>query len=105
MVVFDNSQCQRSASRAIPTKKLKTHKTEGGPDKASSTTEYLKVMYLIGRLSGPDFQEGSAASMASSASDNFYKNISTTGASGEHKGSIHRDIIRHLNKTTDGPAV
>ena len=62
-------------------------------------------MYLIGRISGPEFQEGSAASVHSEASDHLVRKVSKSGNSGTHRGNTHRDIMKHMDETSDGPQV
>ena len=81
--------------------KLKTHRAGGRSTNRKSIGQYLKEMYLIGRLSAPEFQEASAASVHSSASDSLCSKISTTGKSGDHRYNCHRDIMKHLDKLTD----
>jgi hypothetical protein len=86
-----------------PPAKLKTHRY-GGRDNRSglSIGQFLKGMYLIGRISAPEFQEGSAAS---SSSDPISKKISKAGNSGAQRNTMHRDIMKVLDKATDRPQV
>ena len=88
-----------------PKVKLKTHRAGGRNTENISIGGFLKSMYLIGRLSGPEFQEGSAATVKSQASDPLVKKVSKTGNSGAHRGNTHRDIMGHLDKLSDRPQV
>lgn len=88
-----------------PPVKLKTHRAGGRNTENISIGSFLKEMYLIGRISAPEFQEGSAASVNSQADDPITKKVSRTGASGAHRGNAHRDIMVHLGKQSDRPEV
>ena len=85
--------------------KVKTPRFGGRPTEAKSIGRFLKDMYLIGRISGPEFQEGAAASIHSDATDALAKRVSKAGHTGGHRGNAHRDIMRQLNKSTDRPQV
>lgn len=85
--------------------KVKTPRYGGRNTAAKSIGCFLKDMYLIGRISGPEFQEGSAASVKSNVSDALVKKVSRAGNSGTHRGNAHRDIMNHLNKSSDRPQV
>ena len=85
--------------------KVKTHRVGGRSRETRSIGSFLKEMYLIGRISGPEFQEGSAASVHSEASDPIVKKVGKTGNSGAHRGNTHRDIMNTLSKTSDRPQV
>ena len=79
----------------------------GGRDNSqkASIGQFLKDMYLIGRLSGSEFQEGSASCANSNASDAIINKVSKAGNQGRHRGNTHRDIMRHLGKVSDRPQV
>ena len=88
-----------------PQSKVKTHRYVGRSTEVKSIGKFLKHMYLTGRISGPELQEGSAASVHSQASDAITDKMAKVGSSGNFRGNAHRDIMRSLNKSTDRPSV
>lgn len=82
--------------------KVKTHKY-GGRERTSSMGEFLKSMYLNGRMTGGEVQEGAAA--AGNHTDALCKTLAKAGNAGSHRGNCHRDIMTALDQGCDRPPV
>ena len=91
-----------------PPAKLKTHRYGGRDNRAGqSVGDFLKSMYLIGRITAPEFQEGAAASSSSSrdGSDPLSLKVGKAANAGANPNSAHRDIMKILGKRSDRPEV
>jgi len=82
--------------------KLRTF-AAGGRKRTKCVGEFLKSMYLVGRISAPEFQEGAAAGVGSGAQDDLTRDLAKAGNAGSHRGNCHRDVMQQLNKRTDKP--
>lgn len=82
--------------------KVKTHRVAGRM-KSTNTGDFLKSLYLVGRLTGGEVQEGAEA--AGSHSDALCTKLAKVGAAGAHRGNCHRDIMSILGKGCDRPEV
>ena len=82
------------ASQKIPTFKY------GGRTRAKTMGRFFASFLAIGRLTGPEVQEGAAAHFGSSSgsSDALCKNLSEPGCGGKHRGNVHRDALHHLER-------
>ena len=89
-----------------PPAKLKTHRYGGRDNRAGHNVgDFLKSLYLIGRISAPEFQEGAAADANRPGCAAFSKQIAKTGTSGHHRYNTHRDTMTILSNQSDRPPV
>ena len=67
-----------------------------GRKRARTIGEFLASMYLAGRMSAPELQEGAAAANsanAGSSSDALVADLASAGASGVHRGNAHTYVV------------
>ena len=55
-------------------------------------------MFLTGRVSGPELQEGCVTAEVSGCVDQSAESLAQAGNKGKHRGNIHRDIISKMSK-------
>ena len=75
----------------------------GGRTRSKAIGEFATSLYLIGRLSAPELQEGAAAAACASSEDDVVNNLAKAGASGEIRGNVHRDVMKKLGKRCRKP--
>ena len=66
---------------------------------------FLQNMFLAGRLSGPEVQEGCQAAESSHCRDEVVSDLVSAGASGAHRGNVHRDLLSKMGKRSNSTQV
>ncbi len=74
----------------------------GGRKRATTIGDDLTSLYLIGRMSAPELQEGAEAASASGSgarsSGDVVVDLARAGARGAQQGNMHRDVVSKLGK-------
>ena len=70
----------------------------GGRRKANTIGNFLSSMYLIGRLSAPELQEGCAAATSSSCHDTTVADLAKCARTGKYRANCSRDVISKMAK-------
>ena len=78
--------------------KARTYST-GGRVRSTSIGSFLNGMFLIGRLSAPELQEGSEAANANNNGDALTAKLGKTAKRGKFRGNCSRDILGKLCRT------
>ena len=77
----------------------------GGRKKAESIGAFMAGMFVTGRFSARDLQEGAAAASSSNSSDSFCSGLAKIGNSGRQVGNLHRDACRNLGRKSKQPPI
>ena len=85
-----------------PSTRLRTF-ASGGRKCARTLGAYFQSLYLPGRISAPEFQEGAAAGSASGSTDALVREDASVGHRGRHRGNCHRDVVSKLSMRCDKP--
>ena len=83
---------------------VRSHSTSG-QKRTASLAGFMTSMYPAGRFSAPDLQEGCTAASASGSQDGLVRDLAGSGASGAHRGNMHRDVVSKLGKRCNMPPI
>ena len=81
-----------------PSARLRTF-SSGGHKRVRTLGAYFRSLYLTGRISAPEFQEGAAAGSASGSTDALVREHRR-----RHRGNCH-DVVSKLSKRYDKPSL
>ena len=76
-----------------------------GRARSADVETFLSSLFLCGRISGPELQEGAAAHAASSGGDSQSGILAAAGNHGKIRGNIHRDVFSKMGKVATSPQV
>ena len=83
----------------------------GGRKRAKTAGQFLTSLYLIGRLSAPELQEGAASQPSASSADPFVDSsgplpdLAKCGNKGIYRKNMHQDIGNKLKRYATKPPV
>ena len=81
-------------------KSMRSYATGGRKKHSRTIGDFLKSMYVVGRVSAPEFQEGAEA-QNNSGNDPLCAEVAKSGNKGKHRGNMSRDVISKLEKRID----
>ena len=98
-------QCKIEGPQSDDEKELKKVRSVSSGNRMSgpsskSVSAFLTSMYLTGRMSAPELQQGCQSAASSSAT---CSELAKSGASGKYRGNVHRDVTSKLGKKSDMP--
>jgi len=96
-----------AASEASSRGKIRTFSAGGKQKKAKGIAWFLKQMFVVGRISAPEVQEGAQAHVESVAGepDAETRSLSVVGNSGKQRGNCSRDLVHKLGKKSHMPPI
>ena len=104
----EDERARDGGAEEVTEDKARTYST-GGRKRARTVGEFVSGLYLVGRLSAPELQEGAAAASSSSSSSagpsSLTEELARAGADGRHRGNISRDVISTMSKRSKKPPV